>query len=153
MQPFTAREIAYASHGHQRNPGGDLLVGHLERVAASVTPDARTVAFLHDVLEHTDTSMPELETQGLTPVEIAAIQLLTRDREESFEAHTLRIAHAKGPEGRLARAVKLADIDDHVAAELRTAPSSVKPYGWARRHVAACQARLDRVSGPLHTVA
>jgi hypothetical protein len=151
VTPTDSRRIAYARHGKRRNASGELIVEHLERVAASVPGEARTVAYLHDILEHTDASVAELEAEGVTPVELKAVQLLTRHPDESFEAHTLRIGHAKGPEGRLARTVKLADIDDHLSREGSVA--SRRPYGWARCHVAACRARFDSPPAPLTSVA
>jgi hypothetical protein len=150
-EPIDARKIAYTRHGEHRNAAGEPIVEHLERVANAVPPEARTVAYLHDVLEHSDTSPAELEAEGVTPVELQAIQLLTRHPDESFEAHTLRIAYAKGPAGRLARAVKLADIDDHLSRQGSIA--SHHPYGWARRHVAACRARFDSPPAPLTSAA
>jgi hypothetical protein len=146
-EPTGSRSIAYARHGQRRNAADELMVEHLERVAASVPREARNVAYLHDILEHTDASVADLEAEGVTPVELQAVQLLTRHPDESFEAHTLRIAHAKGPEGRLARTVKLADIDDHVSREGGIA--SHRPYRWARCHVAACRARSDNLPAPL----
>jgi hypothetical protein len=146
VEPTDARKIAYAQHGDGRNAAGELMVQHLERVAASVPSEARTVAYLHDMLEHTDASVADLEAEGVMPVELQAVQLLTRDPDESFEAHTLRIAYAQGPEGRLARAVKLADIDDHLSRK-GSIPSH-RPYGWARRHVAGCRARFDSPPPP-----
>jgi hypothetical protein len=147
MNTTDARSIAYAWHGDRRNRAGERMVEHLERVAASVAREARTVAYLHDILEHTDASVAELEAAGLTPIELQAIQLLTRHPDESFEEHTLRIAFAKGPAGRLARAVKLADIDDHLP---RSDSIDVhRSYGWARSHVAACRARFDSPRSPL----
>jgi hypothetical protein len=140
MDSAIARNIAYANHRDQRDRSGRLLVEHLERVASSVDDEVLTVAYLHDLLERTDTPVTELEADGLTPVEHAALMLLTRGATESFELHALRIAYAKGPEGRIARAVKLADVDDHIAND--TAAGSV-PYGWARRHIVTCQGRLD----------
>lgn len=148
MDASTARNIAHSIHGDQRDRSGGLLVDHLERVAATVPLDARPVAYLHDALEHSGTQLSELEREGLSPTELAALELLTREPGESFEVHALRIAYAKGPKGRLARAVKLADIDDHVAHDEERLP--LRPYGWARRHVAACHARLDE---PLHQAA
>lgn len=147
VTPTDSRRIAYARHGEERTAAGELTVEHLERVAASVPDEARTVAYLHDVLEHTDASTADLEAEGVTPLELQAVQLLTRHPNESFEAHTLRIAHAKGPEGRLARTVKLADIDDHLSRGGRIA--SHRPYGWARRYVAACRVRSDSPPAPL----
>jgi hypothetical protein len=141
VEPTDARNIAYARHGERRNAAGEPIVQHLERVAASVPAEAKTVAYLHDVLEHSDASIADLEAEGVTRVELEAVELLTRDPDESFEAHTLRITYAKGPEGRLARTVKLADIDDHLSRG-GSIPSH-RPYAWARRHVAAGRARFD----------
>jgi (p)ppGpp synthase/HD superfamily hydrolase len=136
MDPSAARDIAYRSHGTQRTRCGELAVEHLERVAAGVPPDAQTVAFLHDVLEHTSTSSADLEALGLGRVELDAVRILTRGAAESFEAHALRIAYATGEAGRLARAVKLADIEDHLARDRR----STRPYQWARCHIVNHQA-------------
>jgi hypothetical protein len=141
MSPQIARSFAWSRHGDQRDRSGEPMVEHLDRVAAAVSPEARNVAYLHDVLEHTDTSPGDLEGRGLTPGELGAVLLLTRDHAETFEAHALRIAHAKGPAGRLARAVKLADMADHVAYDLVEEPSH--PYGWATRHIVHCQERAD----------
>ena len=131
MDASTARDIAFLSHGGQRTRSGDLVVDHLERVAAAVRPGAQGVAFLHDVLEHTPVSIGELDDLGLDAVEREAIGILTRGRGETFEAHALRIAYAKGEAGRLAREVKLADIEDHIAHDHTT-----RPYQWARTHIA-----------------
>jgi hypothetical protein len=151
VEPTDARTIAYARHGDGRNAACELMVQHLERVAASVPSEARTVAYLHDILEHTDASVTDLEAEGVMPVELQAVQLLTRDPGESFEAHTLRIAYAQGPAGRIARAVKLADVDDHLSRGGRF--PSRWPYGWARREVAGCCARFDSPPPPLTSAA
>lgn len=118
------------------------MIEHVERVAAAVPPDARAVAYLHDVLEHSGTPLEELRVNGLTPVEHAALELLTRSPSESFELYTLRIAHATGEEGELARSVKLADLEDHLKHE--RIPPEAPPYGWARRHI---QVALHRRRG------
>jgi (p)ppGpp synthase/HD superfamily hydrolase len=140
------RSTAYAWHGERLNRAGEPFVEHLERVAAAVPGEARTVAYLHDMLEHTPASVADLERVEMAPAELRAVQLLTRHPDESFEAHTLRIAHAKGPEGRLARMVKLADIDDHLSRQASI--YSDRSYGWARRHVVAWRARLDTARAP-----
>lgn len=140
MDPVTARSIALYSYTQQRDRHGDPLVEHVARVAAAVPPDARALAWLHDVLEWSPTTRAELSEQGLSEVELGALELLTRGAGESYELYVLRIAYAKGPEGRLARLVKLADLDDHLAHEW--APGD-PPYAWARRHVAVGGARVD----------
>ena len=119
----------------QRDRHGEPLALHLERVAAAVAPEARRVALLHEVLERETASVDELELAGLSTTEIAAVRLLTRAPGESFELHLVTIAHAHGPEGRLARLVALADIDDHLAHETERHPASATPYRWARRHL------------------
>src|SRR3954447_7986159 len=114
MEITDARAFAHQSHIGQRNRHGDLLTEHLERVAAGVPQEAMTVAFLHDVLEHSQVTLQDLEEYGLTDEERGALLLLTRAPGETFEAHTLRIAFARGPGSRTARTVKLADLDDHL---------------------------------------
>ena len=71
-------------------------------------------------------------------MELAALELLTRQAGESFELYILRIAYARGAAGRLARVVKLADLDDHLT---RAWVDGDPPYAWARRHIAVGCAR------------
>jgi hypothetical protein len=136
----TARRIAYYSHSGQRDGFGELLIEHVARVAAVVPPSACATAWLHAVLQHSDTTSSELRDHGLTGLEEETLHLLTRPAGESFELHVLRIVYAPGPAGDLARAVKLAAVEDHLAQSsqdpvLRDEP----PYAWARRHLAgAC---------------
>jgi (p)ppGpp synthase/HD superfamily hydrolase len=148
MDAAVARNIAHFSHAGQRTRQGKELTEHVESVAAAVPPEARTVAFLHDVLEKTSTRPEELRVLGLTAIERCALELLTRREAESFEAHTLRIAHAAGTAGRLARHVKLADIDDHLGdgPDVTAGP----PYAWARRHIAAAQERRNEAPIAAH---
>jgi hypothetical protein len=138
VQPEVARNIAHYSHVQRRNRHGELIVEHVARVAAMVPPEARALAWLHDVLEESPTSVAELGDQGLTPVELAALRLLTRLPDESYEMHVLRIAYAGHDAGRLARTVKLADLDEHIGHEW--VPGD-PPYEWARRHIAVGAAR------------
>jgi hypothetical protein len=139
MDPSVARNIAHYSHTDDRDRFGEPVIEHVERVAAAVPDEARAVAFLHDVLEQTGTSVAELSAEGLTPVEMAALKLLTRGDAETYEAYALRVAWALGPEGELARCVKMADLDDHL--NHATMPAGTPPYGWARRHIRVAQER------------
>ena len=145
MDATIARSIAHVAHTGRRDRFGEPLIEHVERVAAAVPDDVRAIAYLHDVLEHSDTPVDELRAEGLTALELAALQVLTRDPGESYEAHTLRVAHARGPEGELARLVKLADLADHLAHA--ALPDRAPPYGWARMHVANAHQRLDAARG------
>ena len=141
MDAATARNIAHYSHAGQRTPRGMPVIEHIERVAAAVPDEARALAYLHDILDLTETGGDELLAHGLTEAESAALMLLAHGSEESFELHALRIAHAAGPEGRLARAVMLADVEDHLDAEGFEVGDP--PYAWARQHVLGARARLD----------
>jgi hypothetical protein len=147
MDARDARSIAQFSHVGRRDRFGDPVIDHIERVAAAVPPEARAIAFLHDVLEHSDTSVAELRAAGLTLDELEILELLTRAPNESYEAHTLRVAYARGSEGRIARVVKLADLDDHLGHP--DPPDGAPPYAWARRHIATGQFRRDGDRGRL----
>jgi hypothetical protein len=131
MDPSVARRIAYANHDGQHTRFGDPLVEHLRHVAAAVPPEARAVAWLHDLFELSSLGPEHLRPDGLRPVEEMALALLTRRPEIAYVDYVVGIAHATGESGRIARVVKLADLDDHLAhnRDLPGAP----PYAWARR--------------------
>jgi hypothetical protein len=78
MDASIARNIAHAGHVGRKDRFGEPVIQHVERVAAAVSPDAHAVAFLHDVLEHSDTTVAELTAAGATPLDLAALELLTR---------------------------------------------------------------------------
>ena len=139
MEPAVARGIAAKRLAGVSTRFGEPFVEHVDRVASAVPAAARTAAYLHEVLEHTATSVSELRDEGLDPLELETLILLTRQPGETFEAHTLRVAYAHGPAGVLARAVRHADLDDHLAH--RPMPSSMPPYGWARRHIVGAESR------------
>jgi hypothetical protein len=138
MDVAVARSIAHYTHVQRRDRDGELVVEHVARVAAAVPAEAQALAWLHEVLESSPTSVAELRGHGLTAVELAALHLLTPMNDESYELYVLRVAFGRGEAGRLARIVKLADLDDHIA---RTWIPDRPPYEWARRHVAVAAAR------------
>jgi hypothetical protein len=133
MDADVARDAAHELHGRQRNRFGEPVFDHVARVQAAVPAEARTVAWLHDVLEGSPVTCDELRARGLTAVEVEALELLTHAPTESYKSYVGRIARAGGPAGRLARAVKLADLDDHLAHG--TIPAGAPPYAWARRRI------------------
>src|SRR3954464_4262094 len=141
MDAGKARNIACYSHRFQRNGIGELVVEHLARVAAAVPDEAQATAWLHEGFGRSDTDPAELRADGLTTVELSALELLTRLPSELYQLYVLRIAHAPGEVGRLARCVKRADLDDHLARE--RIPHTAPPYAWARRHIVSVQLRRD----------
>lgn len=129
-----ARDLAFRAYAGQTDRSGGRMADHVARVAAAVPAEARAVAWLHEMLEHTDATAESLRRAGLSRDEVAAVQLLTRDQREPYDAHALGLAFAPGAAGHLARIVKLADLDDHLA---HVAPGvDAPPYAWARRHIA-----------------
>jgi hypothetical protein len=130
----------------QRNRFGDRVIDHLERVAAAVPPEALATALLHDLLELCPAARRQLRGKDLTRTELEALELLTHAPGEPYEVYVRRIADAPGAAGRLARIVKLADLEDHLAHA--AIPEDAPPYAWARQHLlSACDAR-DRERRP-----
>jgi hypothetical protein len=137
VDPDVARRLASRHHWGQITRFGEPVAEHLARVAGAVPPAARSTAWIHDLLElatiDRDQLRADLRTRGLTDTEDVALQLLTHGGAETYDAYVRRITGAGGRAGWIARAVKLADLDDHLAhAEI---PPGAPPYRWARRRV------------------
>lgn len=134
MPPAIALSIAEGAHRHQTEPSGRPYLDHVRRVAAAVPPEAVSVAWLHDTLEHSDVTEDGLRADGLVPHQSAALRLLTRrdgaaDRTDAaFLAHVRAIAAAPGPAGRIARAVKRADMEDRMREPRDPAAAWQPPY-------------------------
>ena len=113
----TARMAGYPSSG--------MCDGSLSRTPA----DARSVAWLHEVLEFTAVSEEKLLQEGLTSDELRALRLLNRTADTRSDrvylAHLELIARAAGRSGDLARMVKIADLED------RCLHPRVRPDGWS----------------------
>jgi hypothetical protein len=131
VDPRVARRIACHNHREQCTRFGDCVIEHVGRVAAAVPREAVATAWLHDLFELTPVGSAQLRARGLTAVEQAALELLTRGRDEPYEAYVLRIADAPGRAGWIARVVKLADLDDHLAHS--RIPTGAPPYAWAHQ--------------------
>jgi len=133
VEPEIAHTIASRHHVGQRDRFGDWVIDHVERVAAAVPPDARTTALLHDLFELCPTVGRQLRDQGLSRTELQALELLRHAAGEPYEVYIRRIADAPRPAGRLARIVKLADLEDHLAHP--SIPSDAPPYAWAHEQL------------------
>jgi len=129
MDAGRACALAEQLHRGQRDAGGAPLLEHVRRVAATVAPEARVVAWLHEALEHTSMSEQTLLAQGLSTSELRAIRLVTHDNiarsNTSYLAHIELLARARGDGARLARSVKRADLADRVCNP------AVRPDGWS----------------------
>jgi|GraSoiStandDraft_5_1057265.scaffolds.fasta_scaffold23115_1 hypothetical protein len=135
-----ATAIARKAHRTARPLQDALLLSHVERVAASVPEWARPIAWLHEVLERSDMSEEELLREGLSSEELRAMRLLSRQESTSDAAylgHIELIVRAGGTAGRLARAIKRADLEDRRGHPL------VRRNGWSPPYARALHA-LER---------
>jgi len=104
MSVVQASELAARAHGEQRDRDGSLHIDHVARVAGSVcTSDAhRRVAWLHDVVEDTETSPEEIRAEfgddvarlveGVT--KLTRIQFQSREQAEAENYRKLIVAMA-----------------------------------------------------------
>lgn len=97
MDPSVARRIACVNHRGQRTRFGGSVIEHIGHVAAAVPPEARAVAWLHDLFELSSLRPEQLRPHGLTAVEEMALALLTRGSAVTYEDHVVRIALAEEP--------------------------------------------------------
>jgi hypothetical protein len=127
-----AQAIAETLHQGQRDPGGEPLIDHVQRVAAAVPRAARVVAWLHEVLEHTSISEHALLAAGLPREGLRALRLLTRHRDSRSDtiylAHIEMIGRASGPCADIARTVKRADLTDRALNPPSRADGWSPPY-------------------------
>ena len=139
-----ARTIAERAHQGQMEPSGQPFIAHVRRVAAGVPSIARSVAWLHDVLEWTRVGESELVAAGLALHELAALRLLTRGPGEAddgaFLTEVRAIALAPGRPGAIARAVKRADMEDRALHPRHPGARWSPPYDRARRLLAELSA-------------
>jgi (p)ppGpp synthase/HD superfamily hydrolase len=108
-----ARDFAISAHGGQKY-GDRPYSFHLDAVAAIAKPfgeDAVVIAFLHDIVEDTQTTIPEVEAK-FGPKVAACVSLLTDEpganRKERKTKTYAKLAVVHGP-NELALVVKAAD--------------------------------------------
>ncbi|HEX6023360.1 MAG TPA: hypothetical protein VFZ00_15295 [Solirubrobacter sp.] len=136
--------MAERLHADDREPDGTPLLDHVRRVAAAVGEEAVAVAWLHEALEWTLISEHALLDAGISSDELRALRLLTRTCESRYDAHYLAhlelIAHAAGPSGRIAREVKIADLED------RALHPCVRHDGWSPPYEAGLRLLRETLS-------
>ena len=143
MNPAAARAVALAAHVGHRTRLGEPLVRHLERVAARVPSAAVATAWLHELGDRGAGSVHDLLARGITSVELTALELLTFGEGEDFGLYVRRIARAHGEAGALARAVKLAELEDNLEHLPLRWPSRGR-YNWALEEIRRGQRRSER---------
>jgi (p)ppGpp synthase/HD superfamily hydrolase len=112
-----AISMAARAHRGQRYPSPERepYIFHPLRVMLSFNdPADQVVAVLHDVVEDTDLELRHLAEAGYPPDIVAAVDSLTRRAHESYEDYIERVA-----ENKVGRRVKLADLKENLANNLR----------------------------------
>jgi len=111
--------LAVEAHRGQKDKVGEPYILHPLRVMFRLGWDApvaaRMAAVLHDVVEDTKVKLPDLRKLGYSEEVLAAVELLSRRPEDSYEQFIERVLP-----NRVARMVKRADLEDNM--ELRRLP-------------------------------
>jgi hypothetical protein len=132
MQIERARLLAERLHANDYEEDGTALLEHVRRVARRVDVDVHVVAWLHEVLEWTAVAEHELLREGLDSEQLRALRLLHRADDARSDvvylAHVGLIARAAGRSGRLARLVKIADLQDRCLHPRLRADGWSPPY-------------------------
>lgn len=116
-----ARALARIAHDGQTDKHGKPYFDHVDRVARRCGElRAIEAAYLHDVVEDTCVTLDMLSDIGFDPKVISAVEALTRRASETYADYIERVAAASG----IARDVKIADLQDHLA---NNCPPELKP--------------------------
>ena len=102
-----AYQIAEQAHkGQFRRDGITPYFEHPKAVASKFThPMIQAAALLHDVVEDTPITLDDLRKQGIPPVVLEAVDLLTRRPSQTYLEYILTVKHCP-----IAGAVKVEDI-------------------------------------------
>lgn len=110
--PLPDRAYGFASFAlrGQSHRDGKPAIDHSVRVASAFSdPTLKAIAFLHDVVEDSETTVLEIAEQFGLPV-AEAVHALSRGEEESWNGYIQRVS--LNP---LAVQVKIKDIEDNLA--------------------------------------
>lgn len=127
--------LALDAHRGQTDKYHQPYILHVLGVAGRCrTLEEKIVAFLHDVVEDTPTTCDDLIEMGFNERIVAAVECLTRRKGETYTAFTARIAP-----NALARAVKLADLEDNMDIRRSNRPMKVKDAARMEKYRKAWQ--------------
>jgi (p)ppGpp synthase/HD superfamily hydrolase len=136
--------LAVRAHRGQRypSPEAEPFIEHPLRVMLAVRGfRAQAAAVLHDVLEDTTVTAEELRGAELSREVVDAVVVLTRTPGQAYEDYIEQVAG-----NALARQVKLADLADNLANNMRLARrpdvvARIERYERAIRRLRASPAR------------
>lgn len=139
-QELAAGLVAAVAHDGQVSRHDRLpYIDHVRRVAQRVAgARARTVAWLHDVVEDSDIGLDDLRRCGFSAEVVDAVALLTRDdAREDYDSYLQRLVTSANL---LALMIKLADLQDNQRASCP--PASRTRYAHAQQRVESALAQL-----------
>ncbi|HAE75739.1 MAG TPA: hypothetical protein DCG52_05035 [Alphaproteobacteria bacterium] len=144
------KKLATDHHKGITDKYGHPYIHHLERVVDrilemeyDVVKESKTLplyiaaAWLHDIVEDTEITIDDLKRELPFPWElggekvdilISAVYALTHKGDHTYAEYIDSILKTSGTAGRIARAVKIADLLDHIAGPTPCPPSLVKRY-------------------------
>ena len=106
----TSLEIALTAYRGKKDKAGRTYVLHPLRVMLKMTGDEEmAAALLHDVIEDSTFTAEDLCRAGIPAPVVEAVTCLTRTAGETYARFIDRV---RG--NRLARAVKIADLEDNI---------------------------------------
>lgn len=141
-----ARALARVVHdGEYRRGSGEPYFNHVDRVAGRVYGwRAKTVAYLHDVIEDTVLTTYDLSHMGFPTEIISAVVSLSRDFYKK-ETYTEFIQRAIDTGDKTVIAVKLADLEDNLDGIDELDPKEAD--GLRRRYRRAYEQIMEAVDG------
>ena len=103
-----ARALAERRHAGQVDKAGLPYITHPQRVAGRLeAPEAQVVGWLHDTIEDTELTLPEIEAQS-GPMTAAAVDAISKREGEDWNAYLERVKADP-----VARQVKISDLIDN----------------------------------------
>ena len=117
--------LAVKAHFGQKDRAGAPYILHpLRLMFRQASEAARIAAALHDVVEDTPVTLEQLRDAGFAEEVVAAVECLTHDPADSYDEYIAKLK--RNP---IARAVKLADLEDNMRLERM---ASLTEKDWER---------------------
>jgi (p)ppGpp synthase/HD superfamily hydrolase len=117
--------LAVKAHYGQKDKAGEPYILHpLRLMFRQNSEPTRIAAVLHDVVEDTPVTLEQLREAGFSEDILDAVALLTHDPLDTYEDYVAKIK--TNP---IARAVKLADLEDNMRLER---VSELSEKDWVR---------------------
>lgn len=102
-------EFVREKHRDQVDLAGEPYFNHLSRVANKLQNPYRPIAYLHDILEDTNTTIQELLDLGIDEEIISNVITLTKGKGENYEDYIRRVKLSS-----VASLIKKADLEDNM---------------------------------------